>query len=114
MVRLSTNARRAAGGGQVAATDEVGALGRARRDDVGGDPAWSAAAPSLSASRAEEAGLIRTTPTTPGHRTLTVELTPRGHEVVERDVEALIGRERELVAHLPAADREQLAGLPGA
>ena len=62
-------------------------------------------------ARAEEVGLVATTRTTPGRRTLTVELAPRGHEIVERDVEALIGRERELVAHLPAADREQLAGL---
>ncbi|MGI5128284.1 MarR family winged helix-turn-helix transcriptional regulator [Pseudonocardia sp. CA-107938] len=72
-------------------------------------------------ARAEEAGLVRTTRTDSGRRTLTVELTPQGHDVVERDVEALIGRERELIGHLPAGDQEQLAdllrrllaGLPG-
>jgi DNA-binding MarR family transcriptional regulator len=62
-------------------------------------------------ARAEDAGLVRATRTDPGRRTLTVELTPHGHQVVERDIEALIGRERELGAHMPAVDREQLAGL---
>jgi DNA-binding MarR family transcriptional regulator len=72
-------------------------------------------------ARAEDAGLVRATRTDPGRRTLTVELTSHGHQVVERDIEALIGRERELVAHMPAVEREQLAdllrsllaGLPG-
>jgi DNA-binding MarR family transcriptional regulator len=62
-------------------------------------------------ARAESAGLVRTDRTDSGRRTVTVSLTPRGRQAIERDVEALIGREHDLVGHLPDADRDQLADL---
>lgn len=62
-------------------------------------------------TRAEEAGLVRTERTDSGKRTLMVTLTERGHQAIERDVEALLGREHELVSHLPEADRDELADL---
>jgi DNA-binding MarR family transcriptional regulator len=46
-----------------------------------------------------------------GKRTLSVELTPRGHQAIEHGVETLIGREHDLIGHLPEAEREQLANL---
>jgi DNA-binding MarR family transcriptional regulator len=62
-------------------------------------------------SRAEAEGLVRTHRTGTGRRTVAVELTPRGHEVIEHDIETLLGRERELIAHLTPDDRERLAML---
>lgn len=72
-------------------------------------------------TRAEDLGYVRTRRTDSGRRTLTVELTARGHLAIERDIEAMIGRERELISHVPPADRDRLAdllrqllaGLPG-
>jgi DNA-binding MarR family transcriptional regulator len=71
----------------------------------------SGGAISQRVTRAEADGLVRTTRTDSGKRTLWVELTDRGHRIVERDIEVLLGRERELVAHLADRDREQLTGL---
>nr|CTQ95858.1 Transcriptional regulator, MarR family [Kibdelosporangium sp. MJ126-NF4] len=62
-------------------------------------------------TRAEDAGLVRTSRTDSGKRTLTVELTPLGHQVIEHGVETLIGHEHDLVGHLTPAEREQLANL---
>lgn len=61
--------------------------------------------------RAEAAGLVRCARTESGRRTRTVELTKRGHRVVERNIEALLGSERDLISHLSPTEREQLAGL---
>jgi len=63
------------------------------------------------AARAENAGLVRSRRTESGRRTLDVELTARGHLAIERDIEAMIGRERELISHVPAEDQERLADL---
>lgn len=62
-------------------------------------------------TRAEDAGLVRTTRTDSGKRTLTVELTPSGHHAIEHGVETLIGGEHELISHLSPAEREHLADL---
>ncbi|ALG07277.1 MarR family winged helix-turn-helix transcriptional regulator [Kibdelosporangium phytohabitans] len=62
-------------------------------------------------TRAEQAGLVRTTRTDSGKRTLAVELTQRGHQTIEHGVETLIGREHDLVSHLSGEEREQLANL---
>jgi DNA-binding MarR family transcriptional regulator len=62
-------------------------------------------------TRAEEAGLVHTQRSASGKRTVTVELTPHGHQVIERNIEVLIGRERRLLAGLPADNRQQLEGL---
>lgn len=62
-------------------------------------------------TRAEEAGLVSSERTASGKRTMTVALTPRGHEVIEHNIEALIGRERELVSGLPEDERARLEEL---
>ncbi|MEV0088419.1 MarR family transcriptional regulator [Saccharopolyspora sp. NPDC050642] len=62
-------------------------------------------------TRAEESGLVRSQRSASGKRTVTVELTPRGHEVIERNIEVLIGRERQLLAGMPADDQRRLEGL---
>ncbi|MER6987487.1 MarR family transcriptional regulator [Saccharopolyspora hirsuta] len=62
-------------------------------------------------TRAEDAGLVRTQRSASGKRTVAVELTEHGHQVIEHDIEVLIGRERQLIAGLPADDRRQLEGL---
>lgn len=62
-------------------------------------------------ARAEADGLVRTQRTDSGRRTVAVELTPTGHEVIERNIEVLIGRERALIAALPREDQQNLAGL---
>ena len=61
-------------------------------------------------SRAEVAGLVDCH-RTEGGRTLTVALTAAGHRVIEQDIEAFLARERELIDHVPAERREQLAAL---
>ncbi|MER7081647.1 DNA-binding transcriptional regulator, MarR family [Saccharopolyspora kobensis] len=62
-------------------------------------------------ARAEDAGLVRTQRSASGKRTVAVELTAHGHQVIEHDIEVLIDRERRLIAGLPADDRHQLEGL---
>jgi DNA-binding MarR family transcriptional regulator len=71
----------------------------------------SGGAISQRVTRAEDAGFVRTRRTESGRRTLEVELTARGHLAIERDIEAMIGRERELISHMPAEDRDRLADL---
>ncbi|MDA3631109.1 MarR family transcriptional regulator [Saccharopolyspora sp. WRP15-2] len=62
-------------------------------------------------TRAEDAGLVRTQRSASGKRTVAVELTGHGHQVIEHDIEVLIGRERRLVSGLSTGDRRQLEGL---
>jgi DNA-binding MarR family transcriptional regulator len=61
-------------------------------------------------SRAEVAGLVDCH-RTEGGRTVTVALTAAGHGVIERDIEAFLARERELIGHLAPDRRERLATL---
>lgn len=42
---------------------------------------------------------------------MTVELTPPGHELIERTVEDLLRHEEELLSALDQAQREQLSDL---
>lgn len=62
-------------------------------------------------TRAEDAGLVRSQRSASGKRTVAVELTPRGHQVIERNIEVLLGRERQLLAGMPADDQQRLEGL---
>ncbi|MEU6270685.1 MarR family winged helix-turn-helix transcriptional regulator [Saccharopolyspora shandongensis] len=62
-------------------------------------------------ARAEESGLVRSQRSASGKRTVMVELTPRGHQAIERNIEVLIGRERQLLAGMPAGEQRQLEGL---
>lgn len=62
-------------------------------------------------ARAEAAGLVRVERTESGRRTVAVELTAAGHEAIERNIEVLIGRERELIAALGVEERRDLADL---
>jgi len=79
--------------------------------EIARDCLVSGGAISQRVTRAEADGLVRTTRTDSGKRTLWVELTDRGHRIVERDIEVLINRERQLIAHLAVADRDRLAEL---
>lgn len=62
-------------------------------------------------ARAEDAGLVRCERTPSGKRTVTVELTPHGHQVIERNIEVLIGRERALLGGLGDGERRELEDL---
>ncbi|HWN33307.1 MAG TPA: MarR family transcriptional regulator [Pseudonocardia sp.] len=79
--------------------------------EIARDCLVSGGAISQRVTRAEADGLVRTTRTDSGKRTLWVELTDRGHRIVERDIEVLLGRERQLIAHLAGDDRDRLAEL---
>ena len=79
--------------------------------EIARDCLVSGGAISQRVTRAEAEGLVRTTRTDSGKRTLWVELTDRGHRIVERDIEVLLNRERQLIAHLAPADRDRLADL---
>ncbi|HEX4360851.1 MAG TPA: MarR family transcriptional regulator [Pseudonocardia sp.] len=79
--------------------------------EIAHDCLVSGGAISQRVTRAEADGLVRTMRTDSGKRTLWVELTDRGHRIVERDIEVLIGRERQLIAHLADGDRDRLADL---
>lgn len=62
-------------------------------------------------ARAESANLVHAHRTKSGRRTLTVELTVKGHHFVEQNIEVLIGRERQLIQGLSPEDQQQLAQL---
>lgn len=65
---------------------------------------------SQRVARAEQAGLVATRRTAGGH-TSTVELTPLGRERIDRDIAEFLAREQDLIAHLPAGERAELARL---
>lgn len=62
-------------------------------------------------ARAEGGGLVSCERTASGKRTVSVGLTAHGHHVIERNIEALISRERDLVAGLTDSGRKQLEDL---
>jgi DNA-binding MarR family transcriptional regulator len=70
----------------------------------------TAGAISQRVARAERDGLVRRTPGT-GRRTVMVELTGDGHALIERSVDAVLGREARLVACLSADERATLTAL---
>ncbi|WP_263170583.1 MarR family winged helix-turn-helix transcriptional regulator [Streptomyces sp. SCSIO ZS0520] len=73
----------------------------------------TAGAVSQRVARAEREGLVRRTPGTTGRRTVLVELTDAGHALIERSVDAVLGREAFLVQGLTEEERAALTGLLG-
>jgi len=71
----------------------------------------TAGAISQRVARAERDGLVRRAPGATGRRTVLVSLTEDGHALVERSVDAVLGREAALVDGLSADERALLAGL---
>lgn len=71
----------------------------------------TAGAISQRVARAENEGLARRTPGTTGRRTVLVTLTPEGHALIERSVDAVLGREAELVSSLSPQERTALVEL---
>lgn len=61
--------------------------------------------------RLVERGLVERLPDPADRRGVLVRLTPSGKERVDGAFEALVDRERRLLADLPEGDRTQLAGL---
>lgn len=62
-------------------------------------------------ARAEQAGLVRRSPSTAARRAVAVRLTPAGHRLIERVVRRLLEHEAELVGGLAARDRRRLGEL---
>ena len=71
----------------------------------------TAGAISQRVARAEREGLVRRTPGTAGRRSVMVSLTDQGQALIERSVDAVLGREAWLVGGLPEDERALLAGL---
>jgi len=71
----------------------------------------TAGAVSQRVARAERDGFVRRTPGTTGRRTVLVELTADGHALIERSVDAVLGREAALVSCLSEHERGVLTGL---
>ncbi|TCO28439.1 DNA-binding MarR family transcriptional regulator [Kribbella steppae] len=70
----------------------------------------TAGAISQRVARAEDAGLVTRRTADDGTRAVLVTLTEAGHDLIERTVDQVLTRESELVASIPPANREQLAG----
>ncbi|MFD0276720.1 MarR family winged helix-turn-helix transcriptional regulator [Kitasatospora sp. NPDC127111] len=76
----------------------------------------TAGAISQRVARAERQGLVAREPGDPGEsgrRAVLVALTAAGHELVERSVDVVLGREAELVSGLSERERAELVGLLG-
>ncbi|SEG44604.1 DNA-binding transcriptional regulator, MarR family [Actinacidiphila yanglinensis] len=71
----------------------------------------TAGAVSQRVARAEDGGLVRRGPAPTGGRTVLVALTADGHALIERSVDAVLGREATLVAGLSPEERALLVGL---
>ncbi|PJN41134.1 MarR family transcriptional regulator [Streptomyces sp. CB02959] len=71
----------------------------------------TAGAISQRVARAERDGLVTRRPGEGRPRTVLVELTPAGHDLVESTVDQVLGREAELIDALAPEQQEQLAGL---
>jgi len=71
----------------------------------------TAGAISQRVARAERAGFVRRTPGRTGRRTVLVELTAEGHALIERSVDAVLGREATLTSGLSQHERDVLIGL---
>lgn len=71
----------------------------------------TAGAISQRVARAERDGLVRRAPGGVGRRTVMVELTDGGHALIERSVDAVLGREARLVACLSEDERATLTTL---
>ena len=73
----------------------------------------TAGAISQRVARAEQEGLVVRAPDSSGPKAVAVTLTADGHAVIERSVDAVLGREAELVVDLSAEERRLLAPLLG-
>lgn len=71
----------------------------------------SAGAISQRVARAEREGLVRRKKAGPDGRAVLVELTPAGHELVERTVDDLLRHEEGLLSALADEQKEELSGL---
>jgi DNA-binding MarR family transcriptional regulator len=71
----------------------------------------TAGAISQRVARAERAGLVRRARSADGSRAVEVTLTQAGHDLVERLVDRVLGREAELISGLTQAQQAALAGL---
>nr|WP_234430784.1 MarR family transcriptional regulator [Streptomyces sp. NRRL F-4489] len=71
----------------------------------------TAGAISQRVARAERDGLVTRRPGEGRPRTVLVELTPAGHDLVESTVDQVLGREAELMGALTVEQQEQLTGL---
>lgn len=73
----------------------------------------TAGAISQRLARAERAGLVRRSRSASDGRSVLVELTTAGHELIEAHVRELLAHEESLLDGVTAGQREQLAGLLG-
>ncbi|WP_234024996.1 MarR family transcriptional regulator [Streptomyces sp. MspMP-M5] len=71
----------------------------------------TAGAVSQRVARAEREGLVTRRPGEGRPRSVLVELTPAGHDLVESTVDQVLVREAELLQALDPEQQEQLAGL---
>ena len=71
----------------------------------------TAGAISQRVAKAEREGLVERSAGTAARHSVLVTLTAAGHELIERSVDAVLGREAELVASLSMQDRATLTGL---
>ncbi|WGW12296.1 MarR family transcriptional regulator [Saxibacter everestensis] len=79
--------------------------------ELAGAALITAGAITQRVARAEKQGLVIRAPRGPGSRQVDVELTQAGHDVVERLVDLVLGRELQLLHHLDHEERDQLARL---
>jgi DNA-binding MarR family transcriptional regulator len=61
--------------------------------------------------RLERRGLVERSPSPSDRRGVIVRLTPSGQQTVDAAMADLLARERELLAHLPARQRDDLAAM---
>jgi DNA-binding MarR family transcriptional regulator len=73
----------------------------------------TAGAISQRVARAEQEGLVVRAPDPSGRKAVAVTLTEQGHALVERSVDAVLGRDAELVAGLGGQERSTLISLLG-
>jgi DNA-binding MarR family transcriptional regulator len=71
----------------------------------------TAGAISQRVARAERDGFIQRTSGAIGRRTVLVKLTAQGHALIERSVDAVLGREASLTSGLSARERTELIAL---
>lgn len=71
----------------------------------------TAGAVSQRVTRAERAGLVLRRPDESGSRAVWVELTERGHEVVEQTVDLVLGQDQDLLSSLTPRQQSILASL---
>lgn len=71
----------------------------------------SAGAISQRVARAEREGLVRREKAGPDGRAVLVELTPAGHDLIERTVEDLLRHEESLLSALTPEQKDDLSGL---